>query len=1513
MITRDEFTGQTIHGQRADYQLEQLLGVGLTARVYRAIARFSDTEPMPVAVKTMRPGLGEEEKRRFRAEAQHLNALLGYQAGAAPTYVEHLETDNPEMPEVLVLELMTGRQVADLLLEKGRFTEKDGLRLAVQLAELLQVLHERMRRTYTDLKFENLWWQADSGSLKVTDWNVLSAPNDMDKVPADLLRASRYIYTVLTGAEVRERGGIISDDFKRHPNWERLSLGAQTVLQKALHRNPQGRYASAAELAAALRDVALAWEQPVARFFVQADTKIGEGYHRERYQEALLSLEILQKREQAGEERFSSQDRLRLDALLAEVRGKLDVEQTGLERGVHLFRGASFPEAERLFTQAQEDDPWNMPAWRWREAARAGLVATEFRKQTDEVERALDALNAGEYGRAEEMWRKLAVPALNGLLLETRTRRLLAEAQQAADGGQTLIEKGQGDTPEAEAVFNRAQTAYGAAADALADITPADYRAQVLDELGDLASLGRALADERRKAAARAGGSLRQAEAAFAAGDWQSAQVHLHDGLAAVPDEVRLLDAGFRFGRARVLAGDMKQAASFLALILPNLADGSEQRSWWQTAATASEVADLWAADAWEPALARATALLQQEIPGSAQETVTGYLQAVVDGAASRPAAAPHLGALIQLSALSDALAARNPKLQSKAAGLQRQLPAMLAALTQAQALAWDPERLAAQTRQALAAAPDPREAAQALQQSIGQALDTVPADADLDSASLVLAAAEAIAKSSGETDGGPWQQRVAAYRSRFEAERRKRRAAALDVVQQFTLGLMDARDRSSLERAARAADEALLLTDPASPEYETLQILRRQLQDRWQLLQGGDVRSQVQAFLNGFADTLGVARTDADFRGQKDVLGQMRDRAAAAQATDLVESCTQYERYLQRIWENQPQVRELERKQIEIQEQIKHLQPNEQIPGVFALAEERWRTLASTAAAILKLHPHHSDAVAVQQTCAEHTARQGLADRLAVHAQLTQDLGVPLRDLDQARMAFAAGDAEGAQTALARLPEDWRGIPEVSLLSQQAAQAQRFLIEARTWGQLGAIDAATDATLQRLLQTTVPAVFFQQVGWGEQLSGLRARLISQVATSQPATKQIPDQLARLVAVDQYRRLIASGANQQPAALAAQIPDPGPFVTRALAIRGQRNGASQGIIERLLSELPLVESPSALADAVRQLAERKIAAGGQEQRGRVLRLVAFAASGVALLVALLALAAFVWPGWRSDLQAVSATATAYVAAPRETVVTQVVTATPTHTPTHTPTPTPTETPVPTDTPAPTETPVPPFVDVSRKESFFVALSSVAVAAGVAPVTSTLTITSTTGVTDTVAGASPITSTLTISDVAAILDDADPGAGLYRNAQPAGDVTLESDSNNGLFGGMHFVRLATPPADFASLRFLWPGPSSLEPGAYRLFVHIPSEHGTVSVGYSVEAMIGEAANPLPINGETEATFDQSTYDNQWVALGSFVLTEAMGLRVAAQPGTGTQPTKQAGFDAIAIVRLPSPTQ
>lgn len=1505
MTTQDELIGIELIGGRARYKLTKLLGAGLTARVYIAEASFEGShEISKVAIKVMRPGLGEEEKKRFRAEGEHLAGLLSYGAEAAPKYYELFKTDIPQAPEVLVLELMTGKPVQDIVQEEGKFKEIDGLILARQLAQLLEVLHGNMQQTYTDLKFENLWWHAEQKQLKVTDWNVLSSPGDLSRVPIDLLRASRYVYTVLTGGEVREKGGIVVTPFMQHPYWSNLSLATQHVLKRALHRNPERRYASATALKEAFEEALWFWEKDLRGIVRRIRALTGGEYDRRKYEEALRGLDVWRLRRDMGAENFALDDQDRLDDLLFHVEERLSKEKNKLERGIHLFRGNSFREASISFQEAQEDDPWDMNTWRWREAARAGLVTSEFQDITRDVEQAIDALSAGEYARAEQILHRLSIPALKGIEAEARTHRLLAEGEKLATEGQALVDAGKGNTPEAEELFRKAQQAFGDAADALAAIVPRDYREQVLEELGDIAALGRTLADERRTAAALSVAKMREAESFYQSQDWSSALESLTKGLEAVPGHAKLIEASSRYGKERLQAGDTDWAAAFFLLVMRSGDEDGTAKYLWRIAQSVNEVAGyLHEPMTWGLAVERCQGLLSMSIPLDVRAGVAKAIKMTLEEAFATATSAPNVSVLLQMVQCTRAIGALDYQLQEWTDSVNVRWPGWLNELLLLRLKARGIDNMATEAELALKSGDESAQVAQAIQPAIKQALEHIPATSDLAQAERLLRLAQRVVNLGGQGIDNDFSDTVRSYTQEYHSEVRHRRQAALETVEQFILGLTAIDDVHFYQKAKEALAEALLLTPKESETYPRLKTLEKRVVDRWEIMQrGADVRIQVENMLNAFPEALGKARSRDDFTALKGKLKSALDKASSLEDRQLIDAIGADLKQLDTAWSQRSKVQNLERELMQIHSKLMSPVGGGARRGSNARNKDAlWRELRRIAEKILELHPNHSDAAQAIDDYNHYIDKVGPGERLRYLNEVEASLKPALDHMQWIKHYLSKGDFEQAQERLNLLPDDWRQLDEVKQLEAQIEAMRRWLTPFQSLMQAkGAPNAQFQQAFQELLHKQIPAEYWKLSGVVQWLSARKSKLMQRLLPEKATDKEtVSAVLAELAAVDQYYRQAVEQSQGKTMAVAGARPNAKNFVELVLTAQAE-NKLTHEELEQYLENIPLASNPVELQSRVKQQAEIWLKKYWRFKKLFSLPVMLGVIGGLLLLVLLGGLAAYVWPGFNpASIPNIKKTATAYVQVPRETVITVPVTATPS--PTSTYTPTPTSTPIPTNTPTPTSTATFTATPISylQPERF----SSVSSTLAEKPLRAPVDVTP--------APAEWMTDT---AHIVAVADDSDAESSLYRNGKRL-DMQLKTDTAKGMFGGMNYIDATTPISVTGQITttdlYAWPAIQNVKPGKYHLLIYIPNAHGTAPVMYAVRQTVD---NPVPMWQEQPLLMQkvvQKNFGDEWIDIGEFDLSAGSPIQVVAFPVQPLTEEAAIAFDAIALVQSPPP--
>jgi len=258
------------------YRILEQIGAGGMGVVYRARDEQLDRD---VALKVLPPGAlaNESARRQFRrgalalAKLNHPNVAIVY------------EFDSQEGLDFLVMELISGLTL-DAKLAGGYLPEKEILRLGGQLADALQAAHTQ-GIVHRDLKPGNLHVTAD-GRLKVLDFGLAQwvqrepglavtvtanpsneisgtvpymAPEQLrgNKADArsDIYSAGAVLYEMATGRRPFTESGpqLIGAILEKPPSPptasnHRVSLALQSIILKALDKDPDRRYQTAKEL-----------------------------------------------------------------------------------------------------------------------------------------------------------------------------------------------------------------------------------------------------------------------------------------------------------------------------------------------------------------------------------------------------------------------------------------------------------------------------------------------------------------------------------------------------------------------------------------------------------------------------------------------------------------------------------------------------------------------------------------------------------------------------------------------------------------------------------------------------------------------------------------------------------------------------------------------------------------------------------------------------------------------------------------------------------------------------------------------------------------------------------------------------------------------------------------------------------------------------------------------------------------------------------------------------------------
>ncbi|XP_043679481.1 calcium/calmodulin-dependent protein kinase type 1-like isoform X3 [Vespula pensylvanica] len=270
------------------YILKELLGTGAFSEVRLAESKEKPGQMFAVKIIDKKALKGKEDSleneikvlRRFseRVTPQSGDGLLKSDSSGEtgwlthPNIVQLLETYEDKLKVYLVMELVTGGELFDRIVEKGSYTEKDASGLIRQVLEAVDYMHEQ-GVVHRDLKPENLLYYSpdedskimisDFGLSKMEDSGIMAtacgtpgyvAPEVLAQKPygkaVDVWSIGVISYILLCGYppfydenDANLFAQILKGEFEfDSPYWDDISDSAKDFIHKLMCVNVEQRY-----------------------------------------------------------------------------------------------------------------------------------------------------------------------------------------------------------------------------------------------------------------------------------------------------------------------------------------------------------------------------------------------------------------------------------------------------------------------------------------------------------------------------------------------------------------------------------------------------------------------------------------------------------------------------------------------------------------------------------------------------------------------------------------------------------------------------------------------------------------------------------------------------------------------------------------------------------------------------------------------------------------------------------------------------------------------------------------------------------------------------------------------------------------------------------------------------------------------------------------------------------------------------------------------------------------------
>lgn len=279
----DNFCGKRLDGR---YEIREIIGVGGMAVVYKA---YDNIDDRIVAIKILKDEYltNEEFKRRFKNESKAI-AVLSH-----PNIVRVYNVSFGDRLQYIVMEYVDGITLKEYIEQQGVINWKEAVHFVGQILAALQHAHDK-GIVHQDIKPQNILLLQD-GTIKVTDFGIArfsrmdskttsenaigsvhyispeQARGEMTDAKADIYSVGVVMYEMLTGELPFQSDNAVSVaimQLQQDPRRPReivptLPLGLEQITMRAMQKNPNDRYRSAAEM---LMDINEFKRNPAVKF-----------------------------------------------------------------------------------------------------------------------------------------------------------------------------------------------------------------------------------------------------------------------------------------------------------------------------------------------------------------------------------------------------------------------------------------------------------------------------------------------------------------------------------------------------------------------------------------------------------------------------------------------------------------------------------------------------------------------------------------------------------------------------------------------------------------------------------------------------------------------------------------------------------------------------------------------------------------------------------------------------------------------------------------------------------------------------------------------------------------------------------------------------------------------------------------------------------------------------------------------------------------------------------------------